>query len=193
MGGRCLAVPERVEPVVGGAVPNWLVPKFLLSLRFVHRSALVGCFISGVLLVLPGRGVASAAAAGRPIEAAKAEKPVIVVINMGPVKYNPPVISVPSGKLVILRFVNKSTIDHEALIGDAKAQDAHEKEMQAMAGMEMHHDNLPGYVEVKPGKSKDIAWTFPKAGVTFIGCHKPAHYKGGMKLRVLVKSSTGIA
>ena len=174
-------------------MPNWVVQKILLVRRFVRSPILVGSLVAGMMVGLAGFGVGSAAAAGRPIEAAKAEKPLIVLINMGPVKYNPSVISVPSGKPVILRFVNKSTVDHEALIGDAKAQDAHEKEMRAMDGMEMHHDNLPGYVEVKPGKSKDISWKFSKAGVTFIGCHKPAHYKGGMKLRVLVKSSTGIA
>ena len=144
-------------------------------------------------LGLCGIGQGSASAAGRLVLVAKAEKPVIVTITMGPVKYNPSVISVPAGKPVILRFVNKATIDHEALIGDAKAQDAHEKEMQAMAGMEMDHSGVPGLVDVKPGKTKDLNWTFPKAGVTFIGCHKPAHYKGGMKLRVVVKSSTGIA
>jgi uncharacterized cupredoxin-like copper-binding protein len=116
-----------------------------------------------------------------------------VTITMGPVKYNPAVITVPAGKPVILRFVNKATIDHEALIGDAKAQEAHEKEMQAMAGMEMDHKDTPGFVSVKAGKSKDLKWTFPKAGITFIGCHLPAHYKGGMKLRVVVQSSTGIA
>jgi uncharacterized cupredoxin-like copper-binding protein len=129
----------------------------------------------------------------RSASAAKPEKPMVVTITMGPVKYNPSVISVPAGKPVILRFVNKATIDHEALIGDAKAQDEHEKEMQAMAGMAMDHNGVPGFVDVKAGKSKDLTWTFPKAGVTFIGCHKPAHYKGGMKLRVVVKSSTGIA
>jgi uncharacterized cupredoxin-like copper-binding protein len=166
-------------------------------LRFGSASRLLGSFVlTSAIAVGPvgfSRTGFTAAAASQVVRAAKTEKPQIVTITMGPVKYNPSVISVPAGKPVILRFVNKATIDHEAYIGDAKAQDEHEKEMQAMAGMEMDHGGLPGFVEVKPGKSKDLAWTFPKAGVTFIGCHKPAHYKGGMKLRVVVKSSTGIA
>ena len=136
-------------------------------------------------------GGLSSPAQARGVLAAQVVKPTIVTIIMGPVKYNPSVISVPAGKPVILRFVNKATIDHEALIGDAKEQDEHEKIMKEMPGMA--HHGVKGFVDVKPGKSKDIAWTFPKAGVTFIGCHKPAHYKGGMKLRVVVKSSTGIA
>jgi uncharacterized cupredoxin-like copper-binding protein len=140
-----------------------------------------------------GLGHPTVSAAGRPVLAAKAEKPTIVTITMGPVKYNPAVITVPAGKPVILRFVNKATIDHEAYIGDAKAQEAHDKEMAAMAGHDMDHSGLKGYVKLKPGKTKDLKWTFPKAGVTFIGCHLPAHYKGGMKLRVVVQSSTGIA
>jgi uncharacterized cupredoxin-like copper-binding protein len=166
-------------------------PRLTSAAKLLGRFAVTSAMVLG-LAGFPNTAH-SASAAGRGLLAAKAEKPQIVTITMGPVKYNPAVISVSAGKPVVLRFVNKSTIDHEAYIGDAKAQDEHEKEMQAMAGMEMDHSSLPGFVEVKPGKSKDLAWTFPKAGVTFIGCHKPAHYKGGMKLRVVVKSSTGIA
>jgi uncharacterized cupredoxin-like copper-binding protein len=147
---------------------------------------------AALLLGVCGMGQSMASAAAPVLAAKAAEKPTIVTITMGPVKYSPAVITVPAGKPVILRFVNKATIDHEALIGDAKAQEAHEKEMQAMAGMD-HSSHLKGYVSVKAGKSKDLKWTFPKAGVTFIGCHLPAHYKGGMKLRVVVQSSTGIA
>ena len=166
----------------------------LTSLRGVIRTAaLTGT--AALLLGVFGFGQSTASAASRSELAAKAaEKPTVVTITMGPVKYNPAVITVPAGKPVILRFVNKATIDHEALIGDAKAQDAHEKEMQAMAGMDMDHtSHLKGFVSVKAGKGKDLKWTFPKAGITFIGCHLPAHYKGGMKLRVVVQSSTGIA
>jgi uncharacterized cupredoxin-like copper-binding protein len=144
-----------------------------------------------VLLVTMSAGGSISAAGASPILAAKAKKATVITIDMGPVKYNPSVISVVAGTPVILRFINKATIDHEALIGDAKEQDEHEKMMKEMPGMA--HHGVKGFVDVKPGKTKDIAWTFPKAGVTFIGCHKPAHYKGGMKLRVVVKSSTGIA
>jgi uncharacterized cupredoxin-like copper-binding protein len=169
------------------ALPNFAVRSQIRSkVRFNVLTALAVAMLLGSSAIT-GSGVAQA----RPVLAAKAEKPPVVVINMGPVRYNPAVISVSAGKPVILRFVNKSTIEHEALLGDAKAQDDHEKMMQAMPGMA--HDTTKGFVEVKPGKSKDLLWTFSKAGITFVGCHKPAHYKGGMKLRVVVKSSTGIA
>ncbi len=164
-----------------------------ISQRSRLRSAAIISAAALGLCGFAGLGQGTATAAGNPVLTAKTDKPEIVTITMGPVKYNPSVISVPAGKPVILRFVNKATIDHEAYIGDAKAQDAHEKEMQAMAGHDMDHGNLPGYVKLKPGKTKDLKWTFPKAGITFIGCHLPAHYKGGMKLRVVIKSSTGIA
>jgi uncharacterized cupredoxin-like copper-binding protein len=165
-----------------------------LSDQLVRPINLVRLLSVSIVLgtMVAGGGSITAAAAARPVLAAKTETPKIVIINMGPVKYNPAVISVPAGKPVILRFVNKATIDHEAFIGDSKAQDDHEKMMQSMPGMDMH-TGVKGFVDVKPGESKDLSWTFLKAGITFIGCHKPAHYKGGMKLRVVVKSSTGIA
>ena len=171
------------------------LPRFNLSRRLFRGSLLVAVPLFASVALVQSPAPATPARIVR--EAAKSDKPTVVTVTMGPTKYVPAIINVPAGKPVILRFVNKANLAHEALIGDEKAQEAHEKMMKSMtmadgSVMDMHEDQK-GLVSVAAGKSADLAWTFPKAGVTYIGCHLPAHYKGGMKLKVIVKSSTGIA
>ncbi len=137
--------------------------------------------------------------AGSPVSAAtkKGAKAQVVKIDAGPVRYEPRVITVTVGQPVTLRISNSSTVDHEALLGDEKAQNAHAKEMKAMAGMEgMEHDDGSkykgkpgqGFVEIAPKKTAEITTTFTKVGRTILGCHLPGHYEGGMRLTVIVKA-----
>ena len=118
-------------------------------------------------------------------------------IDAGPVRYEPRVITVTVGQPVTFKISNTSTVDHEALLGDEKAQNAHAKEMKAMAGMEGHHSDLgtklkgkpgQGFVEIAPKKTAEITTTFAKVGRTILGCHLPGHYEGGMRLTVIVKA-----
>ena len=73
---------------------------------------------------------------------------------------------------------------HDAFIGDAAAQDAHEKEMREGHG---EHGKEANAVSVKPGKSASLTHTFDKAGQLLIGCHEPGHYDGGMVGRIAVR------
>ncbi len=36
-------------------------------------------------------------------------------------------------------------------------------------------------VEVGPGETKELTWTFTTAGTTLYGCHEPGHYASGMR------------
>jgi uncharacterized cupredoxin-like copper-binding protein len=116
----------------------------------------------------------------------------VVDIVMGPIKYAPLTVVVPAGKKVQFRFKNTSNVVHEALLGSEAEQKKHEAEMREMAGMEMSHPDEPGYISVPAGKTKVLEWTFPKPGRAIIGCHQPDHYKGGMKLNIVVKPSSSI-
>ena len=73
---------------------------------------------------------------------------------------------------------------HALLVGDAKAQTDHEKEMSNMGGG-MNHGSSD-VLTVKPGKTASLTHTFDKAGGLLIGCHEKGHYVGGMKLSVNV-------
>jgi uncharacterized cupredoxin-like copper-binding protein len=115
----------------------------------------------------------------------------IVLIEAGPVRYEPRVVRVLAGRPVVFRIKNTSSLAHEALLGNEKAQNAHAKEMKAMAGMSMPHHAADykdgeGFVEIKANSTEEIRTTFRKVGRTIIGCHLPGHYEGGMRLTVIV-------
>jgi uncharacterized cupredoxin-like copper-binding protein len=116
----------------------------------------------------------------------------VVDIVMGPIKYSPLTVVVPAGKKVQFRFKNTSNLVHEALLGSEADQKKHEAEMKEMAGMVMSHPDEPGFISVPAGKTKVLEWTFPKPGRAIIGCHQPDHYKGGMKLNVVVRPASSI-
>lgn len=161
--------------------------------------ARVGISLATVGLVATGFAAAPSASA------AKAVKPQIVTIDAGPVRYEPRTVTVTVGQPVIFRITNSSTIDHEALLGSETEQNKHEKEMADMAAMGhdmAHMDHGPsgpakageGFVKIPSKKTGEIKTTFTKVGRTIIGCHLPGHYKGGMRLTVIVKQKAlGVA
>jgi uncharacterized cupredoxin-like copper-binding protein len=55
--------------------------------------------------------------------------------------------------------------------------------MASMGGMT--HDEPEG-IAVKPGETKELTYTFAKAGETLAGCHVTGHYGGGMKAAITV-------
>jgi uncharacterized cupredoxin-like copper-binding protein len=81
---------------------------------------------------------------------------------------------------------NTGTQLHEFVLGDAKVQDDHEKEMKDMAPENMKMADTANAVDVDPGETKELTWTFPKKGTVIFGCHVPQHYAGGMKGTITV-------
>jgi uncharacterized cupredoxin-like copper-binding protein len=169
---------------------------------FVHRLAgtrplVAGCAVCA-LLVVGATGPAPAATKSKKLSkaaattvapSAKGEQ--VVLIEAGSVRYVPRVVRVVAGRPVVFRIANTSALAHEAFLGSEKAQNAHAKEMKAMAGMSMPHKTTPakageGFVEIKAKASGEIRTTFAKPGRTIIGCHLPGHYEGGMRLTVIV-------
>ncbi|HLH29112.1 MAG TPA: cupredoxin domain-containing protein, partial [Acidimicrobiales bacterium] len=106
-----------------------------------------------------------------------------VDITMSNYAYTPSAITVHRGETVRFLFHNEGNVTHEALIGDAAAQAAHERLMSRggdMAGM-----GLP-VVDVAPGRTGSLDYTFSSAGQTLIGCHEPGHYAQGMRAVITV-------
>jgi uncharacterized cupredoxin-like copper-binding protein len=104
-------------------------------------------------------------------------------VEMKDIAYVPTSLDVKAGEKVKLVFHNSGLAQHDAFIGDAAAQDAHEKEMRGMGGMS--HDAGKEGIIVKPGKTDSLISTFDKAA-TLIGCHEAGHYAAGMKIQVNV-------
>ena len=116
---------------------------------------------------------------GQPGDPAKATR-TIEVKALDTLKYEPASIDVRPGETVTFKVTNVSTVAHEFDIGDAAFQAKHEKEMRAMpAGMTMSDE--AGAIDLQPGETKTLTWTFAKAGGVLYACHEPGHYAAGMK------------
>lgn len=104
-------------------------------------------------------------------------------VEMRDIAFSPTSVDVRVGETVRFNFKNTGQVTHDAFIGDATAQEAHEKEMREGHG---EHGKDADAVSVKPGKSASLTHTFDQAGQILIGCHEPGHYIGGMRITVNV-------
>jgi uncharacterized cupredoxin-like copper-binding protein len=108
-------------------------------------------------------------------------------------------VTAEAGETVVFEFANEGEFEHEAVIGDASVQDAHEAEMSkpgagvtmpqpgAEATVHTHGSGSGGStVTVAPGDSAILRYTFDQAGSVLVGCHIPGHYRDGMKFEVKV-------
>jgi uncharacterized cupredoxin-like copper-binding protein len=84
-----------------------------------------------------------------------------------------------------IRFVvkNRGEAMHEMVIGTLAELKAHGDLMKKHPDME--HDQ-PYMAHVPPGKSRQITWTFTKAGEFHFGCLVPGHFDAGMIGRIVV-------
>lgn len=141
------------------------------------RAVLAALLVTGVL-----GGVWSTPAA-----AAKA-KPRIVTIKVVDVAFEPASIDVTTGEKVTFVFTNRGKVDHDAFIGDTKAQAKHERAMRKAKDNEHggHDRDGANALTVKPAARAKLTYTFEKAGTVEIGCHEPGHYDAGMKVAVTV-------
>jgi len=105
----------------------------------------------------------------------------VVDVMMSDNKYDVPQISVKRGETIKFVFHNQGKLVHEAVIGDATLQNAHEHQM---GGMSM--SDSANAISVDAGKTGELTYTFNIAGRLLIGCHQPGHYAAGMKLDVIV-------
>ena len=99
-------------------------------------------------------------------------------------KIEPASMTVPAGVPITFVVTNSGTVDHEFYLGDEEAQAEHEQEMAEMGGMT--HDKPEG-IDVKPGETKELTYTFSEPGETLAGCHVVGHYGGGMKATITVE------
>jgi uncharacterized cupredoxin-like copper-binding protein len=136
----------------------------------------------GALVVLLAVGTA---ACGSDSSSGTSNQGRVIDITMTDNAYAPNHLTVRAGEQVTFRFRNQGKVVHEAIIGTAAEQAAHEKEMKDMPGM--GHGPTSGDLSVKPGASGTLTHRFDTAGEQLIGCHEVGHYAKGMKASVTVK------
>ena len=141
-------------------------------------SAAAAAVIVALSLTACGSSKSSTAGGAAPSSSAR-----VVQIDMTDIAFSPTEVSVPGDRRVTFEFHNKGKLTHEALLGDAKAQDEHEKMMSGSKSMDMSGADE---VTVKPGKTGTLSHTFHPGDHLLIGCHQPGHYAAGMKISITV-------
>jgi uncharacterized cupredoxin-like copper-binding protein len=118
---------------------------------------------------------------GEPGDAAEVTRTIAIVI--GDADFAPAAIDVKQGDVIRFVLENRSSADHEFLLGDASTQAEHRAEMaKAMAdGHAMHHHGGGGAITVKAGETQELIWKFTNAKNLEFGCNLPGHYEAGMK------------
>ncbi len=120
---------------------------------------------------------------GRPGEASHVTR--TVRIDMGDeLRYTPDRIDAKRGDTLKLVVHNAGKMPHEMVIGTEPGLREHAEAMRKHPGME-HHD--PYMVQVAPGGTGEIVWTFSRPGSFAFGCLVPGHWEGGMKGTITVK------
>jgi cation-transporting ATPase V len=108
-------------------------------------------------------------------------------VTMSDFAYRPDRFSVHTGETVRFVFRNQAAITHEAFIGDAAAQAAHERAMARGGGMAGMGGMAAPEVVVAPHGTGTLDYTFTKAGQLLIGCHERGHYAAGMRAVITVR------
>ncbi len=142
----------------------------------------VGFALAGLAALAVGACGDSSAGYGTSADAAQAKRTVEVTITQAK-QYQPATITVAPGEVVTFKVTNASSELHEFMLGDAKVQDKHDKEMAAMGMGSMKVADQPNLIDLDPGQTKQLTWKFPgKKGATVIyGSHSPGEYAAGMK------------
>ena len=110
-----------------------------------------------------------------------------IAIDMTDNAFAPDAVEVAAGEIVTFVFTNDGEAVHEAYIGTAEDQEAHADDMAEDHGGGHDMDDGGGEVlDVDPGDTGELTYTFAEAGEYLIGCHQPGHYEAGMRLDVEV-------
>ncbi|MDX5364769.1 MAG: cupredoxin family protein [Pseudazoarcus pumilus] len=135
-----------------------------------------------------GHGKASAPAVkeqtawGIAADAREATRTLEVVMS-DDMRFAPERVRVEAGETLRLVVKNAGKVMHELVIGDAPSLAEHAAMMKKFPNME--HDE-PYMAHVPPGETREIVWTFNRAGEFEFACLIPGHYEAGMKAAVAV-------
>jgi uncharacterized cupredoxin-like copper-binding protein len=118
------------------------------------------------------------------------DRTIAVDANDG-MRFNPGDIVVEEGETIAFTVTNSGKVDHEFVIGDAEVQEEHENEMAADDEGDGHGDESVNAVEVAPGETKTLVYTFnEESGELLYGCHVLGHYDAGMMGTITVEGDT---
>jgi len=140
--------------------------------------------LGGLLLAYTSRPGADLGLTLHPPLAAVPDQ-VVQVQTTDNLRFSPASFTFKAGETVAFKVSNSGSVPHELVIGDAALQQRHEQEMTrgAMAGME---DDSAYAVDVPPGQTATLVYTFKSPGSLLFGCHVAGHYAAGMSGTITV-------
>ena len=103
----------------------------------------------------------------------------IEVTLLDSMEIKPNKITIEAGKPVRFVISNEGALEHDFFLGSDREQ----KQRESGQGE-------PGpdrYVEVPPGETVTLLYTFPTEGRTIVGCVVPGHYSAGMKSNITIE------
>ncbi|MEA2704737.1 MAG: copper-transporting P-type ATPase, partial [Actinomycetota bacterium] len=189
-----LAAFGLLDPVLAAAAMGLSSVSVVANSLRLHRFGRPGRFgRSGptrrrsvvVAWLVPALALVAIAVGTRVVDDRHTSSQRMVEVGMDEFSYSPSTLSVRAGETVRFVFRNDGQIVHEAVIGDAAVQDAHEQGMAV--GGSGHHDHDAVAVEVAPGGTATLVHRFDHTGEILVGCHEPGHYDAGMRATVSVQ------
>jgi uncharacterized cupredoxin-like copper-binding protein len=166
---------------------------------------LVATVVAAAAFALLGGCEAGPAAPTPPIVAGASDRPREVNLIAKDYAFLPDALELVPGETVLLHVVNGGLDVHEAVIGDARVQDAWEAAEAATEGappgptplVSVPPDVAGIRVVVASGERVDLVWTVPaNAGFDaawVVGCHIPGHWERGMQIPVRWVTGSGSA
>lgn len=139
------------------------------------------------------RQMADTSAFGRPGEAAQVTR--TIEIEAADIRFDTAELNFKVGETVRFVIANNGQLPHEFTIGDAAYQKMARKMMQHMTEMGMDpvapehaamHASAGNTVTLDVGETKELVWTFDKAGTFDFSCNLIGHAEVGMKGRIVV-------
>jgi uncharacterized cupredoxin-like copper-binding protein len=119
-------------------------------------------------------------------DAGKARRTVVVAMSDN-MRFTPDALSVRQGETIRIVVRNEGKLLHEFVLGTQKELEEHAALMLRFPDME--HDE-PYMAHVPPGQTREIVWTFNRAGDFDFACLMAGHYQAGMTGKVAVAAAT---
>jgi len=113
-----------------------------------------------------------------------------VSIQADEYQFSPQDLTVKAGETVKFVIKNNGTLKHEFTVGDGDEQAAHRQSMAGMSDMkhgEGMHEMPANSVHVAPGETRELIWTFTRAGKLQFACNYPGHADLGMEGDITVQ------
>jgi uncharacterized cupredoxin-like copper-binding protein len=120
---------------------------------------------------------------------AKAGQRTIDVQMLDTMRFTPDRIELRQGDTVRLRITNRGAMLHEFVLGTQRQLDEHAALMARFP--EMEHDE-PYMAHVPPGQTREIVWSFNRAGDFDFACLIAGHYQAGMKGKLKVAAKPAV-